>query len=95
MSTNDEFTQGVLDLKIGPNGETFQEYVQAIRIPMASFEASILQERGHQVKMGNTPTPESVGYALASDLSRVLSDLKIVGSSSRPGNVSTTTGEHQ
>lgn len=79
MSTTDEFTQGVLDLKIGPNGETFQEYVQALRLPLASFESSILQERGHQVKMGATPTPESVGYALASDLSRVLGDLRKSG----------------
>lgn len=78
MDTTDEFTQGVLDLKIGPNGETFQEYLLALRIPMASFESSILQERGHQVKMGATPTSESVGHALASDLSRVLGDLKKV-----------------
>lgn len=81
----DDFTQEVLALKIGPEGQTFQEYVASLRWPMDSFHQSVLEERSHQLKIGNNPTPENVGFSLAGDLARVLADLRKPYASSSNG----------
>lgn len=78
-SIMDDFTQRVLDFSVGPQGQTFAEYLRALFWSEEAFHLQVLAERSHKLKLGVQPTPENVGLSLAGDLAKILMDIKNAG----------------